>query len=383
MTDGGTTITLDCGRLFSEGRNNFGQCGVGSDEREVPDPRLIRLPPVLQLWYGGNSFYAQTTRGIYAWGNNKSNFLKCKLGLGTSVYRVTSPTRVSVEDDIIDVIMCEAAIFMRSVNRWLGCGSNEYGQLGLGHTDEVTAPTPIPGSEGVTHWMSTGKSSFAWTSRGLLACGRNVSGECGVGSTELHITTLTPVALPDDVKRRVTSINQSTIALATSQTFIRCGTRCFACGDNQCGQLGVSSPAEKLFTPAELPFPVSDLASSLTSAVFAVPQEDGSTQLLVCGANHFKQLTDGPPRVIRPPTPFSTPGPITDIVIEPFVTFVRRDHGGWVGRGKYDPKLFGPVPRTALVRLALRGWTAAAGEEVAVLERANGSHTMAFEMWEE
>ncbi len=52
-----TTVTLDCGRLYSEGFNGQGQCGIGSEVDEVTGPCLIRLPPVLQVWHHNGSCF--------------------------------------------------------------------------------------------------------------------------------------------------------------------------------------------------------------------------------------------------------------------------------------------------------------------------------------
>ncbi len=38
-------------------------------------PRLIRLPPVLDVWFGEGAWFANTTRGLYSWGLNSSYVL--------------------------------------------------------------------------------------------------------------------------------------------------------------------------------------------------------------------------------------------------------------------------------------------------------------------
>ncbi len=82
-----TTVTLDCGRLYADGNNIYGQCGIGFEQWKVTGPRLICLPPVLRVWCGYGRWFAKTTRGLYAWGSNDG-----ELGLGKGeCYTAPSP----------------------------------------------------------------------------------------------------------------------------------------------------------------------------------------------------------------------------------------------------------------------------------------------------
>ncbi len=236
-----TTITLDCGRLYSEGDNHGGQCGIGSEEKVI-GPRLIRLPPVLQVWHRGSRWFADTTRGLYAWGRNSSG----RLGVDDDE-NVRKPRRVLIDGDVLDVSLLPGASFFRTDSGWFGCGANRGGQLGLGHTDEVITPAPIPGSEGVTRWRGNYAITFGFSDDcddSLLVCGKNSYGQCGVGSTDDEITTLTPVDLPDDVKGRVDRV----VCYGDSSFFIT-GRRCFAVGFNGDGELGLGSDAVAIPTP--------------------------------------------------------------------------------------------------------------------------------------
>ncbi len=73
-----TTIALDCGHLYSEGNNHQGQCGIEMPGDKVTGPRLIRLPPVLRVWHYSGRWFANTARGLYAWGWNSFG----RLGVG-------------------------------------------------------------------------------------------------------------------------------------------------------------------------------------------------------------------------------------------------------------------------------------------------------------
>ncbi len=127
---GTTKVTLDCGRLYSKGSNSSGQCGIGSEEKKVTGPRLIRLPPVLQVWRGDGCWFANTTRGLYAWGLNSSNML----GIGKNQgYRVRQPRRVEIDRDVLDVSTLSRRSYIKTSSGWYGCGEYLDGDLGFGH----------------------------------------------------------------------------------------------------------------------------------------------------------------------------------------------------------------------------------------------------------
>ncbi len=293
-----TTVTLDCGRLYSDGNNRENQCGIETAEDEVTGPRLIRLPPVLQVWCGDVRWFAKTTRGLYGWGCNDDG----RLGVGyDDVYRVRQPHRVPIDGDVLDVSLLPGTSFFRTDSGWFGCGDNLYGQLGLGHTDEVTAPTLIPGSEGVTRWRGGYFCTFGFSEDGhALACGENDDGQCGVGPTDDEVTTLTPVAL---------SIPVDDVMIVDDVTIIRSGTTLFGCGCNLNRQIS---------------------------------------------SNETPQFTT--------PTPLDLPGPVVKAVIFPVTVFVQLTDGAWVGRGIYLEETFIPVPEADLIDgpdddPLLPGWT--------------------------
>ncbi len=248
------TVTHYGARLYAEGNNRAGQCGMGSVK--VSDaPRLIRLPPVLQVWGHRDAWFAKTTRGLYVWGMNDYG----RLGLGQSRKDcVMRPTLVQTgRRPVTHVAAFDHQTFVKT-DRWWGGGQAGFSQLGQGRRRAIQRLAPIPGSEGVWRWKALGFVTFAWTGDGLLAAGHNVFGQCGVGSTDGIIDTLTPVALPDDVKGRVDRVVGGEL-----QAFLLCGTRCFACGTNG-GQL---SESERPRTPTELPVPVDDIITNRLATV--------------------------------------------------------------------------------------------------------------------
>ncbi len=355
--DESTTITLDCGRLYAEGNNDCGQCGIRLKMKDVTDPRLIRLPPVLRVWCCHNHWFAKTTRGLYAWGENKYRYKVDKYGrnwhtwgmLGLHYEYVRRPLRVPIDSEVLDVYQKSGQSLFRTSSGWLGCGGYSHGQLGLGFTDDYfIGPTAIQGSEGVTRWREGSDRNFAFTLNSILTCGRNDYGKCGVGSTD-DITTLTPVALPDDVKGRVDRV----VCNGGSSFFIS-GRRCFGCGSNRRGRLGIGSEEGIVPTPTEL-LVVDDIIVS-ENGVNVIWSGD---TLLACGDSARRPIaSNGTPRSTAP-TPLSLPGPVVKVNVGQLNVFVQLTDGSWVGRGRYFEEYFDPVPEADLIRRRhyLREWT--------------------------
>ncbi len=315
----GTTMALDCGRLFSSGNNSFGQCGVVSEEDEVTGPRHVRLPPVLRLWCDTCGYLALSTRGMYAWGSNNRG----RLGLGDVGGHIVVPSRVPVPGDGINVNAMPTAVFIRTTSGWYGCGDNSRGQLGIGSTRAVTTPTPIPGSEGVTRWRTTGFVTFSFAVSGLKATGGNRLGQCGVGREDVVISTLSPVTLPDDFKGRVDRILTN-----HDSSFFLSGRRCFGCGCNEYGELGVGSDTKEVRTPLEVRVPVDDVMSWCGQTVI---RSGGA--LFCCGDNSMTQIHSDGTDDITSPVPIDLPGPVVAVAVIGDNIFVQLKDGAWVGRG--------------------------------------------------
>ncbi len=373
FAEGGTWIALYCGHLFAKGHNWDGVCGIGADQFRLEDTRLIRLPPALNLWHYDRSWFAQTTRGLYAWGRNQQG----QLGVGNQRVFITAPMRVLV-DGVVDVRQQLEYTLFQTASGWYASGVNRNDQLGLGvdHLveDYICSPTMMVGSGAVTRVQTSfnreSPMTFGWTRDGLLVCGANDSGQCGVWDNSRvirmgTINKLTPVVLPDAVKANVIDI-----------VCIRCYTffiiqtsgknRCFVCGRNLHGVLGVGQVGE-VRTPTELPIPVDDIASA--SAVTVIRSGD---TLYACGNNREKQLSSSETDEFTAPVPLDLPEgpPAVKVLIESDVLFVQLADGTWFGRGVHDPYVFAPDTDTFEVgrhKECLRRWTAVNAESARVL----------------
>ncbi len=225
---------------------------------------------------------------------------------------------------------------------------NNSGQLGLSHTEKVTAPTPIPGSETVTRWVADNERTFAWSGSGLQACGLSDHHQLGVlrDDDDEIAPTFIPVALPGDVSQRVGRV--VIIAQNGKSTFFLADRHCFGCGWNHRGLFGIGVEVERITTPCELTLPVDDVLSNGTITVFR------------SGDNELKQILLDVALYYRTPVPLVLPGPVVKVAVggkrgrfrRPVrvCLFVQLTDESWVGRGVYAGGFF--------VHGAVPGWTA-------------------------
>ena len=73
-------------------------------------------------------------------------------------------------------------------------GSNQYGQLGLGDTNNRNTFTKLVDFPNVTHFACVGDSSYIVSDGNLYACGQNSDGQLGIGTVNLSVTTFQSVS---------------------------------------------------------------------------------------------------------------------------------------------------------------------------------------------
>ncbi len=270
----------------------------------VPAPTLIRLPPVLSIIDRMGRYMVKTTRGVYTWGGGEG----------------VNPHRINLEG-VTDITMHQGGgAFIRAPGGWYESRFTPDRRLSF-----------IQGSERVIKWSVVPQVTFAWTDCDLLAFGGNLSGQCGVGSASHDVATLTPVTLPDDVKGRVDRVVSDGLS-----TFFISGSRCFACGNNRYGELGLRTDDHSVLIPTELSYPIVDIITSdhMTIAL------DLTGQLLCCGKNEHSQLNPSHTNDVIAMLPLAVPGPVSKVSLELNNVYILLRDGGWLARGEFEDGFF-------------------------------------------
>jgi alpha-tubulin suppressor-like RCC1 family protein len=199
------------GQLYAFGGDSQGELGDGSEHYEgVSIPELITLPgatgPAVQIAAGEyHSLVATSTGQLYTFGNNHSG----QLGKGTSDNSAhPTPEAVTLPGATGPVVQVaagwESSLALTSTGQLYTFGNDEDGQLGNGEANGAPHPTPeaitLPGLTGSIVQIAAGKNhSLVLTSSGqLYAFGSDQYGQLGNGKTEeTPYTTPTLVPLPN------------------------------------------------------------------------------------------------------------------------------------------------------------------------------------------
>jgi alpha-tubulin suppressor-like RCC1 family protein len=177
------------GKVHAWGNNAFRQSGP-QDVDPVSSPSTLSVPGnlnIVSVCSGDHSSFLISDEGsVYVFGR----FLP-------GVTHLT-PTRILELSDIVQISTGHHTLALTKTGHVWGWGSNDQGQLGLGHAEEsINVPTKLPMAL-ISQVFVLGKSSLFLTECGyLLACGQNENGQLGVGNFEF-VASPTPVGWPSD-----------------------------------------------------------------------------------------------------------------------------------------------------------------------------------------
>jgi alpha-tubulin suppressor-like RCC1 family protein len=211
---------------------------------------------------GNAHICARKTDGVIAcWGDNYGG----QLGFGEVPY-VLSPTVSSGNLSGLKALTAGLAhaCAITSSNTVACWGHNENGQLGLGHTSPVDAPTEIPSENlaGVTALSSGAFHTCALKDNGTVACwGDNYWGQLGLG----HRTGASaPALIPGTTLSGVAAVT----AAGETHTCALKNDGSVACwGNNYYGQLGLGHTFS-VITPAAIPTALLSDATAIVEKVF-------------------------------------------------------------------------------------------------------------------
>ena len=230
------TITLsDDGTVYSFGRNNEGELGLGHNQN-VPLPTPIpNLPKINQVSCGWNFTVCVDHEGfIWSFGTNNYG----QLGTGNK-------TNFNVPQKLLNIppvlsVSCgshHTLMITNDSNLW-SCGRNLYGQLCHGDTKGRLIPQK-------TSFSNISKISAGWlhslfqNSNGeIFACGNNQKGQCGLG--HFNEPQITPRLIPNAPLNIIQIVCGGAHCL-----FLDSEGNVYSVGDNKLDQLGLDHDIPK------------------------------------------------------------------------------------------------------------------------------------------
>jgi alpha-tubulin suppressor-like RCC1 family protein len=297
------------GELFAFGANEFGELGSAlnnGSEAANPAPLRVSLPagesPVVQLAVGDGASLLVTADGrLYSFGKNLYGELGRVSGSGSEAANPL-PAQVSLPGGrVVQAAAGDAhSLALTSTGQLYAFGRNFYGQLGnttnTGRENPNPAPAALalPGASGPISQIAAGdEHSLALTSTGqLYAFGSNEFGQLGNpanSGTELANPTPLAVALPGASGPVVQIAAGASHSLALTST-----GQLYAFGSNQFGQLGSAGASGTLIptpTPIQISLPgASAPVIQIAAGGFHSLALTATGQLYAFGRNDFGQL---------------------------------------------------------------------------------------------
>lgn len=290
------------GTVYAWGDNAFGQLGNGGATTNETTPIMVPLPgPAAQisvaLW--DHNFAVLEDGRVFGWGGNGSG----QIGLGHTD-PVTAPEQVSVPGPITVIAGgANHTLFLVGGGEVYATGANYLGQLGVGNTDNQSTPVIVPGLVEVAHVAAGFEHSLAVLENGtVFAWGNNGSGQLGVGAGVGFSTVPLQVPGLDGVVEVFAGMNHS-VAVRHDGTV-------FAWGDNSNGQLGIGSTAGQFAPqPVTLPNRAHWIATGFDATLFFSPGSPaGLLDIVLEDVPSGPNLSRLPVEVfeVGAPTPFMT-----------------------------------------------------------------------------
>ncbi len=260
-----TAVVDPTGKVFTWGRNEFGQLGNGTQSGSgfpVAVSTSTGLPQAAEVSAGCCDTYVRTVSGtVWALGSNLSGALgnTAVQGLSLQPVQVMDVGGVGYLTGVSDVagggFPFAVAVKSADGSVW-SWGENVEGQLGNSTTTSSPTPIQVLGPGGVGYL--TGVVKVAAGERHVVALkgdgtvwawGRNTVGELGENATSAMETTPVQVTGPNGV-----GFLTGIIAIGTGGDHtlaVRADGTVFAWGNNFYGQLGIGTA-----TPSFVPYPV-------------------------------------------------------------------------------------------------------------------------------
>ena len=301
------------GEVYAWGDNTYGQLGNGQMGTTSNVPVKVQMPAdttVLMVAGGQYHSAALTNDGrVFTWGRNNRG----QLGLGDSAPgQVSTPQQVNnlpaAARDLSSHNLHTLAVIGGDVYAW---GDNSWGQVGDGTTGNIrTAPVKVMSKAfrvgaGGTHSIAVDMYGKLW------GWGYNYYGQLGAGDSGAGSDKLTPTAAVMPGQYTDTKFRAVATGLTHSMALSEDGV-VFTCGNNSNGQLG--NGALTAINPEYNPIDATGLPANTTFGAIGAGHFHSLTTTLqgkayAWGSNANGQLGTGQAGNARNPSPLEVSAP--------------------------------------------------------------------------
>ena len=279
-TDGYSVIAKDKeGNLYAWGNNYMGRLGIGNTEKQTTPQKINGISNIEDVYTEEYSVIAKDKGGnLYAWGNNNYG----QLGIGSTEEYKTAPQKINGISNIEDVYKDVTSVIAKDKEGNLyAWGSNWRGSLGIGNTDHQTVPTLITGINNIqdVYTWASGNSVIAKDKEGnLYAWGNNEYGQLGIGNTDDQSI---PKLIEEISNIEDVHINWGNVIAKDKNGNL------YAWGNNEYGQLGIGSTDGQTI-PTSIA-EISNIEDIYTDGDIVIAKESNG-KLYSWGRNDYGQL---------------------------------------------------------------------------------------------
>eukprot|EP00128_Syssomonas_multiformis_P009440 Colp12_sorted_trinity150504_noHs@20584 len=249
-------VILANGTVYTHGKCHFGQLGHGELDKDefLPKPVQGLSKERVRLIGAGESHCFAVTEGdeLYGWG---CAFFGA-LGTGNEQHALT-PTKITCIDRVKDIVAIVGggshSLFLLNDGSVLACGGNQWGQCGVGGTSRQVRnaeKVAFPEDVKIVAIAASRRNSIFLDSNGrVYTCGTNEFGQLGIGDASKKMAR-EPVLIGGLLETE----KIVAIAAAKLHCVVASSDRIFTWGSGRYGCLG-NGTTEQTFLPTQVKFP--------------------------------------------------------------------------------------------------------------------------------
>ena len=279
------TICVDNeGSMWSFGRNNYGQLGTGNKKNYNTPQKIPNIPPI-QSVSCGFEHTLMITNDLNLWSVGRNTF-------GQLFLESNEDQLLAKQTKFSNILKITTggnhSIFQNNKGEIYVCGYNKNGELGLGHFNHQFDVCLLLNNENdplldIIQFACGNNHSLFLDSKGnVFSCGYNAYGSLGLDSDEIYYNKLMKIKTMKDI--------QSISCLGASSYLIDKNNSIWSFGNNAFGQLGLNDNTKFRKKPIKINSINEIIQISRGSCGSHFLAKNQQNQIFVMGKNNKGQL---------------------------------------------------------------------------------------------